>query len=84
MFRGVEGFEVSFTASCSGCMDFGEAGENLHNYPIDPKSGVHLGGGCDECGYTGKRRRREWVPFDPDEALRSIERRAQVESEVSP
>ncbi len=50
-------------------MDCGEAGENLHNYPIDPKAGCHVGAGCHECGYTGKRRDNHWVSFDHDEAM---------------
>ncbi len=53
-----------WTESCSGCYESGEYGGLAHNYPYDEKAGCRVGGGCDECGYTGKRR-MEWpVPHD--------------------
>jgi len=61
-WRGVDGFIIKFTTDCSGCNDYSE--------------GVLVAGpfGCHECGYTGKRRRTEWVPFDVDEYLKKSER----------
>lgn len=64
---GVDGHMVAYTTNCSGCTESGEAGEFAHHYPVDPKHGCLIGGGCPECGYTGKRRYRGWVPFDPTE-----------------
>lgn len=51
---GHEGFVVRWTANCSGCTNYvdGQLSDGPH--------------GCSECGYTGKRRREEWVPFDPE------------------
>lgn len=54
MHRGWEGYVVSWTEECSGCTERGDYGALLSG-PC----------GCADCGYTGKRRRREWVPFDP-------------------
>lgn len=64
VFDGRDGFEVRFTTSCSGCFGPGEYGGREHDYEYDPKARCYLGSGCNECGYTGKRRRVEWVPFD--------------------
>ncbi len=60
---GFEGFEVRWTASCSGCFEFNE-GWGLDAYDFDAKHKCYIGGGCSECGYTGKRRESFWVPFD--------------------
>lgn len=62
VFDGVEGFEVRFTDECSGCSQHSE-GYRM----ADPT-------GCHECGYTGKRRRREWVPFEFSDVIRREER----------
>lgn len=56
--HGVEGFVVRFTSNCSGCSEDGE------HQPSD------RGCGCEECGYTGKRRQEHWVPFDFEQAER--------------
>ena len=53
--HGVEGFEVRFTTACSGCSGDFETDQ---------------GGGCEECGHTGKRRQEHWVPFDFEQAER--------------
>ena len=46
---------VRWSEDCSGCTEY--------------SMGYRIFGpaGCDECGYTGKRRRREWVPLMPSE-----------------
>ncbi len=44
-----------FTNSCSGCFESGEYGQNESYYEYDKKSQCHVGAGCSECGYTGKR-----------------------------
>lgn len=52
--------------SCSGCFEFNE-GYGLRHYKIDKKNNIYLGSGCEECGYTGKRRERDWVPVNKSE-----------------
>ena len=47
-----EGFVARWTDNCSGCTEYGDYGT------------TYGPSGCDECGYTGRRRRRAWVPFD--------------------
>lgn len=39
--------------SCSGCTDGEDGYVNERDYPIHPKHGVHVGGGCDECKGKG-------------------------------
>lgn len=39
-----------FSAACSGCYE----GHNIEH---------GRGNGCDECGYTGRRRQGYWLPF---------------------
>jgi hypothetical protein len=65
---GVDGFIVEFTDSCSGCHETID-GYETGDYPYDAKAQCYVGAGCQECGHTGKRRRREWVPFDAMAAL---------------
>ena len=49
-----------YTDTCSGCH------ETIDGHSVWPetrdKNGVVLGGGCSECGYTGKCRHEEWYP----------------------
>ena len=52
---GIKGFSVKFTAACSGCSDDRENVSCVR------------GSGCEECGYTGLRRRDEWVPLNGEE-----------------
>ncbi len=52
--RGFEGYFVCWTHACSGCSDPGDY------------CSVEAGCGCHECGYTGKRRIRWFMPFDVD------------------
>lgn len=59
-----------WTGSCSGCFEGGEYGGLAHNYPWDDKTQCHIGGGCRECGYTGKARQAQWVPYIADERWR--------------
>lgn len=54
---------AQWTYSCSGCRET-EDGYNVGAYPWDAKAGCYVGGGCEECGYTGKRRTREWMPVE--------------------
>lgn len=61
---GVDHFVVRWTDSCSGCFEAGEYCGLAHLYPWDEKAGCSVGSGCRECGYTGKVRRAELVPFD--------------------
>lgn len=60
--RGWEGHVVRSTASCTGCTEFGDCGSLLLG-DVD-EGGSYRGVGCEECGYTGKRRRADWLPFD--------------------
>lgn len=73
VFREVEGYYARWTESCTGCLESGEYGGNEHYYHYDTKARCHVGSGCDECGYTGKRRENHWVPFDHDEAMVAIQ-----------
>jgi hypothetical protein len=50
-----------WTTSCSGCLET-EDGHPVGRYEWDAKHSCYIGGGCHECGYTGKRRQRELVP----------------------
>jgi hypothetical protein len=55
---------ASYTTTCSGCFEGGDYMGNAHNYTWDSKSQCHIGAGCDECGYTGKRVETVLVPID--------------------
>lgn len=48
---------ASWTAPCSGCA------EGIDASRYDLRSGAPKGPGCRECGFTGKRRHRVWVPL---------------------
>lgn len=50
-----------WTTSCSGCLET-EDGHNVGSYPWDAKAHCYIGSGCEECGYTGKRRDGIHVP----------------------
>lgn len=52
----------SYTSPCSGCSCNCSDG-----YPCG-----HEPAGCFECGYTGKRRWRDWVPVEAAEYARAI------------
>jgi len=54
-WRGARGHVVRFTSTCSGCTDGNEG------------CALPQGSGCHECGFTGKRRRAEWVPLNGNE-----------------
>jgi hypothetical protein len=62
-FRGKPGFEVRWTDACNGCSEY------VDGYLMYGPSG------CNECGYTGKRVRREWVELTRDER-RQLTRKA--------
>jgi hypothetical protein len=64
-FNGILGHEVAWTDSCSGCYETNE-GYAPAGAPFDEKANCHLGSGCHECGYTGKRRSVAWVPLDAE------------------
>lgn len=72
-FGGELGMEVRWTDSCSGCFEFNE-GLGLDRYQFDSKAGIYLGHGCEECGYTGKRRQVDWVPLPNEAVVRLRER----------
>lgn len=55
----------TFTTSCSGCFEGGEYGGLADNYDWDDKAQCRIGIGCSECGYHGKIRMAEWVPYVP-------------------
>lgn len=63
MWEGREGYELTVTTSCSGCCELGEYGSNPNGHGFDVKHNCYVGSGCDECGYTGKRRGPFWAPF---------------------
>lgn len=50
-----------WTVSCAGCRET-EDGHNVGEYPWDDKAKCYIGAGCDECGYTGKRRDGSYFP----------------------
>ena len=52
------------TVSCSGCFESGEYMGLAPNYLYDEKDSCHIGTGCDECGFTGKRRMHFPIPHD--------------------
>lgn len=73
---GVDGFDCTFTESCTGCFEPGEYMGMAHQYRWDDKAKCYVGIGCSECGYTGKRRNRWWCPLagfglDPTDAERA-------------
>lgn len=60
-----EGYMGSYTTVCSGCLELGDYGTVLYSGGFDPKTGMVIGAGCRECGYTGKRRHTVFIPFTP-------------------
>jgi hypothetical protein len=62
--HGFEGYIARWTGSCSGCCELGDYGSGSENYSYDPKARCLVGAGCEECGFTGKRRNEYFVPFD--------------------
>lgn len=68
--RGVDGYVVRFTDYCTGCTEHGDYGSLLVGSVRDGKV---YGAGCEECGFTGRRRREEWMPFDFQEWDRKMD-----------
>jgi hypothetical protein len=62
MIDDVPHIRIVYTDSCSGCFEGGDYMGLAHNYPYDQKARCHVGAGCSECGYTGKRRHDFWMP----------------------
>lgn len=56
-------FEGRCLVSCSGCTEHGEGGTLLAG-GYDKKRKMDIGGGCDECGYTGVRRESFPLPAE--------------------
>ena len=54
------------TTYCTGCCELGENMGLAHHYPFDAKAGCYVGSGCEECGFTGKRRAPLVFPVEPD------------------
>jgi hypothetical protein len=54
---------VRWTSSCTGCLDSSD-GHPINAAAYDDVRMCWVGPGCSECGYTGKRRREEWVPIN--------------------
>jgi len=46
-----------------------------HLYEYDVKRHCYVGAGCEECGYSGKRVERFFVPFDLNDVSRLEEER---------
>ena len=44
-YNGMLTYSATITEECTGCVEYGESGGRRYD-----------GGGCAECGYTGKRR----------------------------
>ena len=63
-YRGRLGYEERVTTDCTGCTDGGDCGSKVG--PI----------GCSECGYTGRRRMRYWLPLTKAERARLKARRS--------
>lgn len=61
-FEGEEWFVVRWTTACSGCLE-SDSGTVYFSGGFDPKLGITIGAGCDECGYTGKRADSAFIPF---------------------
>lgn len=73
-FDGRDVFEtITGTDSCSGCCETGEHGSNPNGHPTDTKRGCLIGSGCEECGYTGKRRFTYWIEYRTAEVCRDVE-----------
>lgn len=64
-----------WTQSCSGCFEGGEYGGLAHNYRYDNKAQCHIGMGCGECGYTGKRRVEMYLPIFTKDEQKMLNRR---------
>ena len=62
MIDGIPHIRIVYTTECCGCFEGGDYMGLAHNYPYDPKARCYVGAGCDECGYTGKRRYDLWMP----------------------
>jgi hypothetical protein len=67
-----------YTDSCSGCYETVD-GQNVFGYPYDEKAGCFLGSGCEECGYTGKRRYQYWMPIKDAIMAEKIEKEMERE-----
>lgn len=57
-----------YVAPCTGCYEGGENDGMAHLYPYDEKAECRVGAGCEECGYTGKRR----VPVPSEDEVREL------------
>lgn len=79
---GVEGYWTTYTDVCSGCFEAGDYMGQAHHYRHDDKAGCYVGHGCDECGYTGKRRHTVFCPFDLDEFARAVNKMNQAGEDV--
>jgi len=70
LIDGVPHIFINYVSSCSGCHETNEGYEIYQNgkpiYAYDEKNRIFLGSGCHECGYTGKRRHRFWMPENPE------------------
>lgn len=54
--------QSTYTHTCSGCCEPGDYGL----YTTDPEHNCSVGSGCEECGYTGKRRTSTVTPVYKD------------------
>jgi len=63
-YKGVDGYFSKWTERCSGCFEQGESGGRIYLGTKDPKTGMDIGVGCHECGYTGKSVTRWWCAFE--------------------
>jgi hypothetical protein len=58
---------ATWSRCCSGCCDGHEAG------CIGPSC---RGGGCEECGHTGRRREAYWMPISPKDTFKNKGRKS--------
>lgn len=64
--RGRPGIVVTYTTTCSGCYETVD-GYPPSGYGYDEKNRCAIGMGCEECGFTGKRRVSHFVPLTASE-----------------
>lgn len=66
LYLGFEGYVIRWTDGCSGCLERGDYGTIHYSGGYDQKLKCEIGGGCEECGHTGKRRNSCFIAFDGD------------------
>lgn len=71
---GVKHVYINYVSSCTGCHETIDGHPIYSNgkrvYEYDIKNNIELGAGCAECGYTGKRRSKFWMPIEETQGRR--------------